>query len=214
MSRFLGLAAAVGVLCSLIATSASASRLIVIPEGDTLTTGGFQLQYASKFDSNDGKMLLANVGISRVEMEAARFQNFQDGTIDAFGAQLSILPDTSFTPAVAVGVRDIGNRTDGIGAPYDGEAFYLALSKGIPVTGGIPLLLQDVKLHGGVGTGSLSGVFFGAEGTLPFGLRLAGEFDSKNVNFSASYSIIPSLSSEVALIKGDLYYGGKFSLKL
>lgn len=211
MSRFLKIVSAVFVLTGLLISISSADRLILIPTGRTLSTGGFKAEYLSKF-GEDGKIYFANIGISRLEIEAARFQDFSNGdTPTAISAQISVLPETTFTPAVAVGVRDIGNETRWFNSLYGKRSYYLAASKKVPITGGIPLLFQDVSIHGGIGTESLKGVFFGIEGTLPMGLRINGEYDTEDVNIGLSYKIIPTVKADVSYIKGDMYYGALFS---
>ncbi|HUV05657.1 MAG TPA: hypothetical protein VMX94_11195 [Armatimonadota bacterium] len=211
MSRFHGVIITVAVMCCLLAASAAADRLVLIPTGRTLSTGGIKAEYAANSDIHDARIYWVNLGVSRVELEGARFEGFGAEDIDAVSAQIAVLPETSFTPAVALGVRDISDETDGRGMPYDGQSFFLAVSKSVPVTGGVPLLFRDVKLHGGIGTGSLSGIFFGVEGTLPMGIRLAGEYDTEDFNFSASYNVVPTIKARVSSMRGDVYYGAVFS---
>lgn len=210
MSRLVGILTVLCIVC-LLAGSAGASRLILIPTAEGLGTAGVQAEYAARSDG-DGKAMWVNLGVSRFELEGARFEDFEDDSVDAISLQADVLPETSFTPAVAIGTRDIGDDTSGKGTLYDGRSFYAVASKSVPITGGIPVLFQDVKLHGGIGTGSLSGIFFGVEGTLPFGLRLEGEYDTEDFNFALSYKIIPTLQARVSDIKGDVYWGGAFSL--
>lgn len=213
MSSFVKGIALAGAMVLLAAASASANRLIIIPTGSTFSSGGIKGEYAKRSDGG-AKAYWVNVGVSRLEVEWAGFREFGPKNEDAFSAQLSVLPETTFMPAVAVGVRDIGDSTNRSNGLYDGRSFYLAATKGIPITGGIPLLFHDVKLHGGVGTGSLSGVFFGAEAQVPFGLRLAGEYDTEKFNFQLSYSIIPALRATISSIEGDIYYGAYFQTAL
>jgi hypothetical protein len=191
----------------------SADRLILIPTGDTLTTGGIRAEYQQKLDASDGNMSRVNIGISRFEIEGARFQDFGSENATAVSAQISVLPETSVTPAIALGVRDLSDETDGLGMPYDGRSLYLAASKSIPVTGGIPLIFKNVKVHGGIGTGSLHGVFFGVEGKLPLGVRLAGEFDSEKLNAMLSYNVVPTLRVDLGVIRSDTYVGAQFGTK-
>ncbi len=73
------------------------------------------------------------------------------------------------------------------------------------------MLLDDMKVHGGVGTGGLSGAFFGIEGRIPMGLRVAAEYDTEDFNWAASYSLIPSVKLKVSSMKGDIYYGAAFA---
>lgn len=215
MSRFLKIVSAVLVLGSLMASGAGADRLILIPEGTTLSTGGLKAEYMSKF-GGDGTVYLANVGISRLEIEGASFRNFSNGSgkADVISAQVSVLPETEFTPAVAVGVRDIGDASTGSNSLYGGRSYYLAASKKIPITGGIPILFTDVSVHAGLGTDSLHGLFFGVEGNLPFGVRISGEYDSRDFNFALSYKVIPTVKADLSFVKGDLYYGATFAMKL
>lgn len=194
--------------CCLLAGSASADRLILTPTGNTLGTG-IKAEYAASFNG-DSKVYWAQIGFSKFELEGVRFQDSDN--IDAISAEMEVVPETSFTPSVAFGVRDISNETEGKDALYDGQSLYLAMSKGIPITHGIPLLFQDMKIHGGFGTGgSLSGLFFGVSGKLPMGIGLKAEFDTEDWNFAASYSIIPALKVQASSIKGHIYYGALFS---
>jgi hypothetical protein len=212
MHRILSLMIVIGLACCLVAGTVCADRLILTPKGDTLSTGGIKAEYAARPDSDDGQIYWVNLGVSRIELEGARFQNFGGDTLDVVSAQVSVLPETTFTPAVAIGARDIANDTEGQSLPYSEEALYLSVSKGVPVTGGVPLLFQDVRMHGGIGTGSLSGVFFGIEGKLaPLGVGVQAEYDTDDFNYAATYSIIPALKLKVSSIKGDVYYGATLS---
>lgn len=211
MCRILVLLVIASLLCSVVSSLAVADRLILIPTGETLGTGSIKAEYAAN-SNGDGRIYWVNLGVSRLEIEGARFQDFTPDNEDALSAQISILPETTFTPAIALGMRDIGDETKGKGVPYDGQSLYLAVSKSIPVTGGVPLLFQDVVVHGGIGTESLSGVFFGVEGTLPMGVRVMGEYDTNDFNFALSYNLIPTLNVRLSSIKGDIYYGALFSV--
>ena len=204
---------AVILVCCLLAGPALADRLILTPTGHTLGTG-IKAEYAANSD-NDGRIYWAQVGLTKVEVEGARFQDFAPDNVDVISAQIEAMPETSFTPSIALGVRDISDESKGQGALYDGRTFYVAATKAVPVTGGIPLLFKDMKIHGGFGTGgSLSGFFFGVSGKLPMGIGVVGEFDTDDWNFAASYNIVPMLKVQVSSIKGDIYYGASFSASL
>ncbi len=201
---------AVTILCIAVGL-ANADRLVLIPTGSTLSTGGIKAEYATGSEAGGGDVYWVNLGLSRFEVEGTRFQGFGPDDVDAFGVQASVIPETSFTPAIALGMRDIADETEGKGVLYEGQSLYLVLSKSTPVTGGVPLLLDDMKVHGGVGTGGLSGAFFGIEGRIPMGLRVAAEYDTEDFNWAASYSLIPSVKLKVSSMKGDIYYGAAFS---
>jgi hypothetical protein len=184
-----------------------ADRLIIIPEGTTLTTGAARVEYAGH---ESKQAYWAAVGISRLEVEGAWFKGFGAGNANALSAQVGVLPETSFTPALALGVRDIGDKTDDEPALYAGRSFYVAASKSVPLSGG-EAMLQELKVHVGIGTGSLKGVFFGAETTLPGKVQLAGEYDTETFNFAATYSVAPFVKMRVSSIGGDAYYGALVS---
>jgi len=195
------------------AGTANADRVILIPAGSTLSTGTIKAEYLASSEGGDAKAYWVNLGLSRFEVEGARFQDFGPDDVDAFGIQASVIPETSFTPAIALGIRDIADKTEGKGVLYKGQSLYLAVSKSVPVTGGVPLLIQDVKVHGGVGTGGLSGVFFGVEGSVvPLGIKLAAEYDTDNFNWAVSYSVIPVIGAKIVSLKDDIYYGATFSI--
>lgn len=211
MYRILVVLVLTSLLCGVVSSLAVADRLILIPTGETLSSGSIKAEYAAN-SNGDGKVYWVNLGVSRLEIEGTRFQDFTPDNEEAVSAQVSVLPETTFTPAIALGIRDIGDETEGKGVLYDGQSFYLAVSKSIPVTGGVPLLFQDVVMHGGIGTGSLSGIFFGIEGTLPMGVKVMGEYDTNDFNFALSYNLIPTLKARVSSIKGDIYYGASFAV--
>jgi hypothetical protein len=210
MARILAVIIVMGLLCGLAVLPAAADRLILTPTGTTLTTGGLKAEFATSPDADNAKAYWLNVGVSRVEIEGARFQDFGPDDFDAISAQVSVLPETSFTPAVALGIRDISDKTEGKGVLYDGQSIYLAASKSVPFAEA-SRLFEDIKLHGGIGSGELSGVFFGVEGKLSMGLDLIGEYDTEDFNFAAQYKILPAIKIRAASIKGDSYYSLLFS---
>ncbi len=211
MRRILVVAVLVLTICCLLAASVAADRLILIPEGMTLGTGQIKGEIAVRGNNGgSAQAFWGNVGVSRLEVEGAWFNDFDTKNTQAYSAQVSVLPETSFTPALALGVRDIGDATRFTDSLYGGRSFYVAVSKGIPFSSGIPIL-RDLKFHGGVGTGSLSGVFFGAEAGLPGGLHLAGEYDTEDVNFSAAYDIARIVELKISSMRSDLYFGASLS---
>ena len=213
MLRTIGLAVTVLVVCCAPAASVSADRLILIPEGTTLTTGQVKGEYQVRATSGGATAYWANVGLLRLEIEGAWFQGFSAPDTDAVSAQISVLPETSFTPAVALGIRDIGDKTktDAADSLYDGRSLYLAASKGLSfVARGLPFL-SDLKVHAGIGTGSLSGIFFGAEVAVSGRWRLAAEYDSHYVNIAAMYNVAPIARLRVEKIRNDTYFGAVLS---
>lgn len=210
MSRTLILTAAAVMLVCMIAGGAFADRLVLIPIGATLGTGGIRAEYANNSEG-DGTAIWANLGIMRFEVEGARFMDYNGDDTDVFGLQASVIPETSFTPAIAIGVRNIADESSGLPQPYNERAFYAAATKTLPGTGAVPSLLNDIRIHGGVGTGGLSGVFFGADATVtPLGVRAAIEYDTENWNWAVSYGL-GVIRAKLYNIQDDLYLGAAFS---
>jgi hypothetical protein len=202
------------IITAVVALSAGAvyaDRLILTPTGTTLGTADIKAEYATSSEGDNPKVFWLNIGISRFEVEGARFQDFGPEDVDLVSAQVSVIPETTFTPAVSIGMRDLADEADGGGVLYGGRAIYVAASKSIPITGGVPVLFQDMKVHGGVGTESLSGLFFGVEGRLPMGIKLAAEYDTEDVNWALSYGIAPAVSLKLSSLKQDIYYGAALS---
>lgn len=212
MKRYLVNAVVAVIILCLAAGASFAERMVLIPTGNTLDIG-LKAEYATRPTVSDGHGLWVAVGIPNVEIEGAWFEDEFSETPDAVSVQFTVIPQTSFTPGIAVGVRDISNNTEGTGVLYNGRAYYLAFSKTIDESSGLPILLTDVKLHFGVGTGSLGGAFFGAEATLPIGLTLGAEYDSDKMNYAASFPVGSVFKVKASLIDGEMYYGGVLCLK-
>lgn len=210
MSKKLVFAAAIALLFCMISGGASADRVVLIPTGTTLGTAGIKAEYANNSDG-DGVIYWANVGISRFEIEGARFVDFGPDDTDILSVQGSVIPETSFTPALAIGMRNISDESGGLPGPYNERSLYAVASKTIPVSEGAPGLLGDAIVHGGVGTGGLSGVFFGLEATIvPVGVRAAIEYDTDDWNWAVSYGFASIIRAKIYSIKNDVFYG--FSL--
>ena len=187
----------------LFASGAAADRLILIPTGATLGTGEFRAEYAASGGQN---ATWAATGVMRLEVEGAWFSGFAPSSDDAWSAQIAILPETSFTPALGVGVRDIGDGSDKSTGLYDGRSLYAAATKEIEL-GEVTTFVQDLKITAGIGTGSLNGIFFGADAGIAERLRLAAEYDTKDINLAATYGLAPLVNVRVSSIHGDVYYG-------
>lgn len=214
MSKKLILTAAIAVLFCMISGGVSADRVVLIPTGTTLGTAGIKAEYANNSDG-DGTILWANVGISRFEIEGARFMDYGLDDTDVFSVQAAVIPETSFTPALALGIRNIGDEHAGLPEPYpepyNEQSFYAVASKTLPLTESAPGLLGDAVVHGGVGTGGLSGFFFGLEATIvPVGVRASLEYDTDDWNWAVSYGFASIVRAKIYSIKDDIFYG--FSL--
>lgn len=195
------------VLVMAIAGQVFADQLILAPTGRTLTLGQAKLEGAVMADDSDNSIVWANVGLPRLELNAIRVENEgNDGDI-GFGAEFAILPETLVTPAIGVGIRDITDETN------FGPAFYAAVSKTVPLAGKLPVI-TSLKLHGGLGTDSLDGIFAGVELGLPYNLNGIAEYVNDNFNFSLGWSPIKFVQVKAYWIDSDFFYGGRLSIGL
>jgi hypothetical protein len=121
------------------------------------------------------------------------------GDSTELGGELQVLPEGFATPGLALGVWDVAGNTP------RGRRVFAVLTKTAPVVNWLPVFVKDIKFHLGAGTGSLSGVFVGAQASIPLGLTLVGEFDTSRTNFGLWWTPVPPLR-----LKAESW-GGKFS---
>lgn len=188
---------------------ASADRLILAPTGNVLRSGEIRAEGAISSSDSDGKIYWLALGLQRLEVNAARFDGGADvvgaSGSDVFGAELSVLPETTLTPGIGVGVWDMTNET------ADGRGYYLALSKGVPLTKQLPLPIRDIRLHVGYGIEGIDGLFAGADAKIPLGFRLYAEFFKDDFNYALGWTVLPGLQVKLSVIDGDAYYGAQLS---
>jgi hypothetical protein len=203
-------------LVVLAATGAFADRLVLTPTGSVLDKGQVRAEAAfSGSDATGGILPPAqndsiywlSVGLGLVELEGARYQPPTGGARDIISAELGALPETIYTPAIGVGVRDIGNQSS------DGRGYYLAISKTVPLSDKVPFMpIHDLKTHIGVGAKGIRGFFAGAEVGLPLKLNLSAEYDSRRFNAALTWDIIPKVGLKVYSLDGDIFYGANLRM--
>lgn len=200
------IAAALGVLC---AASASADRIIFAPTGTVLGGGEIKAEGATSPSNHDARIYWLGVGLQRLELNAVRFEGVTNvggaSKVDVAGAEVGILPETTLTPGIGLGVWDLTDKTP------DGIGYYLAISKALPVMRGIPAPIRDVRVDLGFGVSGIHGFFAGAEATVPFGLKLSGEYFQKDFNFAVGLKTLPGLQIKLYRLDSDTYYGLQFS---
>lgn len=183
---------------------ASADRLVLMPTGNVLTTGDVRAEI-SLGASDERKIYWLNVGLARLELNAMRLDQGShivgEKTADVLGAEFSVLPETTLTPGIGIGVWDLTGQTE------DGEGYYLALSKRVPSARPLPLPLTDIRLHVGFGVGGINGPFAGVEASLPYNLKLYAEQFQENSNVGVGWKLIRGVEARAYLIDGRRYYG-------
>jgi hypothetical protein len=191
---------------------ATADRIILAPTGNVKGLGDVTAEAAISPSNNDAKIYWLNVGLPRIELSGIRFDSGSGAAgadqVDSFGAEFSLLPETTLTPGVGIGVWDMKEKTD------DGRGYYLALSKELPIPRHIPTPIKGVRVHAGFGASGLSGIFGGAEATIPLGLTLSAEYFQKKFNFAIGWKPLPLVQGKVYLLDGETYYGIEVSTPL
>lgn len=178
------------------AGSARADRLLLAPTGRQL--GAFEAKYEAVFHGGEGSYQWLQVGIPRVELQVMRENPLHGGTATGFGAQMEILPATSFAPAISAGVRDVNDCTQ------QGRAGYLATSLPLPLSLGPA---RSVTLNAGLGCGDIKGAFGGADVALQNGWRLMVEHDSRRLNAGLDVPVAPHLNLRAESLAGKPYFG-------
>jgi hypothetical protein len=224
MNRFM--LAAITLATIIIAVPVSADRVIFSPTGTTLAGGEIRLEGAVNSGESSNKVYWLGIGLQRLELSVIRFDvpnrttssaqgnliknSIMDLTnssddVNMIGAELSVLPETTLTPGIGVGVWDMTNETPG------GRGYYLAVSKLVPLTNTLPLPIHDVKLHAGVGVDGIDGLFAGAEAGFPLGFKLYAEYFQKEFNFAVGWGMLPGLQLKAQLLDGETFVGLQFA---
>lgn len=197
--------AAVFLLAAL--SRASADPVIVTPSGVSLTTGNAQAETLSTVEGKPRSLSFLTVGLAAVEVQAVELSRPGLGKL-AFSAQTQILPETTLSPAVSAGVRDLANSTRSFDASgYYGRAYYLAGTKALDRTVGAPTVLHDFSLTAGVGFGAMRGPFGSVSARMPLNLQGALEYDSRRLNARVALPLGTAARLEYARVNGRGYVG-------
>ena len=215
MRKFLGMIA-IATLAALCATQVSADRLILMPMGSVLGRGSVKAEAAfgsgidtgSLSPANSDRIYWANIGLGSLELTGMRLERSGGFESNALGVELCVLPETIITPALGVGVLDLG---DDIGP---GRGYYLAASKTVPLTDVAPLPIHDVKVLIGYGFDGINGFFGGAQIGLPMSLTLSLEHDGENFNAALSWDMIPKVGLKVYSLDGEIFVGASLKVGL
>lgn len=182
------LALSLGCIAWLLSAQAGwCSRVILTPSGETLAPNAANGDIFYSFEDDQATALWGGVGLSRMELEGAYF-HFSDKDSVAVSAQTQILPETFLTPSASVGVRDLFNTTRNTSAiGYGGRAVYAALNKTYPTGPGV--LFRNLDVNGGIGAGSIHGLFGSISAQMPMGLVGTFEYDSRRANLEVALPV-------------------------
>ncbi|MDH7601865.1 MAG: YjbH domain-containing protein [Armatimonadota bacterium] len=177
--------------------------MLLAPTGTTLSTAQFRAEAALSPHNERGNYLWLAAGFKQFEASLIRMSNVAGEDANVFGVQWCFLPETFVTPAISLGVYDIGAQTD------EGLGVYLAASKHISTKVAAPFL-QDFSVTLGIGVGGIKGPFAAFEAKLPAGLFVQGEHDSRDLNGAVGWQPFPGFRLKAYSIRKDTYYGAEF----
>jgi hypothetical protein len=191
-------------LCA--ARKLSADELIQIPTADRVTgpTGAYRQRVSDR--SEGYGTVLAPIGPMFELM--GRYYNRLDRShnLEA-GGQFQLFPDGVVTPAISVGMWDVGNNS-----PWGRRAF-LMISKTLTPYGplvSLPSFFERIQLSLGTGTGRFSGALAGARIDLPARFSLVTEYDSRRLNTGIWFRPVKPLAFKGELQNGNPYVGAEF----
>jgi hypothetical protein len=181
--------------------TARADKLLKIP---TAGIAKMNAEYM-KESGEDLSIITAQLGFRGFELLGRRYTDLPgDEDETEIGGQLQILPEGFATPGLSVGIWDVADDSP------SGRRFFAVVTKTVPVINWLPLWVKDVKVHGGLGSGGLAGIFVGAQASIPFGLALVAEFDSDNTNYGLWWSPVKPLRLKLESWGGDTFFGAQF----
>jgi len=198
LKRLLGAVLLALVMCA----PAHADKLIWIP---TAEISKLSAEFM-KDTSGDADVITAQLGFSKgFELMGRRYSGFpHESDATEIGGELQVLPEGFATPGLALGAWDIAGESP------RGRRLFAVVTQTVPVVNWLPLWFKNIKLHAGLGSGSLAGLFFGAQTSLPFGFTLAAEFDTSRTNFGLWWSPIKPLRLKAESWGGDFTIGAQF----
>jgi hypothetical protein len=180
---------------------ARADKLIWIPTAGISHLG--QVEYMTEADGKRG-VLTGQVGLAKqFELLVRHYRNFSPSDKTEVGGQFTILPEGFATPGIAIGVWDVAN--DG----PRGRRVFGVISKSLPVVNKLPVGFHDIKVHAGIGSNQLSGIFLGGEAGFPFGFGVLAEYDSRHVNAGLSWSPISLIRLKAESWGGKVFVGAQ-----
>ena len=189
-------------LVLIIASSAYANNLILIPTGTTLSTGQYRVEAVVNFDNSDNKIIHAAAGLKQLELNATHLGYEGGREENLLGAQWNFLPETFITPAIGFGVTDATSQTK------EGFGVYAALTKSVPTTF-VSRFVNKLSFTVGMGAKSINGLFGGFEAQLPLSLAAQVEYDGDNWNAALAWQPVKLFRFKVYSIKEKHYYGAE-----
>ena len=130
-----------------------------------------------------------------LELSYSRFNPKHENNFNMLSAKYQLIAESVLTPAVAVGIEDIGDKLD--------RAGYVAATKEGP---------WGFRGHVGIGTGRFQNGFIAMEKQFKvnsdvLNLSLALEYDGHHFNYGATLPVGKLVQAEIGMRSNDLYAG-------
>lgn len=194
----------------LVSPAARAERIVLAPGGFVLNPGTATVEYVRQGSQPHDYLGWVTIGVPQqdlgLELEVERLE-LGGWRRTAVSAQYSLTGNalSDIAPAISVGVRDLGN------SGREGRAFYGSLVKTFGMSRAQERVLRDWKLHLGVGTSHLDGVYAGVEGRLAIGVNAAVEYARRKWNASATVPVGKHFSVKAYSLDGTFFYGAELA---
>jgi len=198
MKKAFGVLALVGCLiftvpCEAKMLLSSISGVINVPSAHVRNIGEFSVMAQQ---TEDGNVLGVNAAVlPNLEVAYSRFNPKHESNFNMLSAKYQLIPESVLTPAVAVGIEDIGDKLD--------RAGYVAVTKEGP---------WGFRGHVGIGTGRFQNGFIAMEKQFKvnsdvLNLSLALEYDGHHFNYGATLPVGKLVQAEIGMRSNDLYAG-------
>jgi len=192
------------VVITLLACGAWADNIITVPRGTTLTNGQFRGQFMFSQSGNNGNFFSMSVGLKQLELNYTHAEYADDRKEELVSGQWNVLPETFITPAIGVGVRDVGSQSK------EGMGVYGALTKHIPIEN-YTRYIDDFSVTFGLGAKSIHGFFCGAEMKLPLYFVGQLEFDGDYWNSALCWQPVEAFRFKIFRVGYKHYFGAEFT---
>jgi hypothetical protein len=199
------------VIAVTICGSVRAERIVLAPGGLVANPSSIAVEYAGKATGTRDWLGWVTIGVPKadlgLEVEVERYElNGLRGT--ALSAQYSLVGNafSDIAPAVSVGVRDILHEG------REGRALFVSATKTVGLSRNQERLLKDVKIHAGLGSSHLDGVFGGVTLKLACGPEAGAEYVRRVLNSSVSIPLMRNGSMRVFTLDGHIFVGGRVQM--
>ncbi len=190
----------------------SADRIVLAPRGMVTPAGTIRLEAAALARNGRINIEWLSVGIPPrdlgLELEAERSDMGGDRGED-FSLQYTLTGNgiTEIAPALTIGLRDLLNRG------FQGRSVFAAVTKTIGMSRRQENVTRDLKVHVGIGTGPMHGLFAGVENRFTFGFTAAAEYAGGRFNAAVAFPMTRYGRVRAYSLDGAFFYGLTLSVQ-